>query len=77
MRIIDRINAPLPAFFRTLRTIGLVLTTLGAALMSSPIALPASILSAAGYLVVAGSAIGAVSQLTTSEEEQKPLPPRP
>lgn len=63
-----RIKAPTPAFFRKLRTIGLIIGGVGAALLASPVALPAAILSAAGYLFTAGTVIAAVCQVTTPAE---------
>ncbi|MDX2189311.1 MAG: hypothetical protein SFY32_05570 [Bacteroidota bacterium] len=68
MNIIERAQAPTPKFFKTLRTIGLVLAALSTTIVAAPIALPAIIVSAAGYLAVAGGVIGAVSQVTVSNE---------
>ncbi|MDX2191252.1 MAG: hypothetical protein SFY32_15475 [Bacteroidota bacterium] len=68
MNIIERAQAPTPKFFKTLRTIGLVLAALSTTIVAAPIALPAIIVSAAGYLAVAGGVIGAVSQVTVASE---------
>jgi hypothetical protein len=62
MQLIDRIKAPTPKFFRLLRTIGLSLAAVGGSLIAAPIALPAAVLTIAGYLVVAGGVMSAVSQ---------------
>ncbi len=68
-QIINRAKAPTPRFFRTLKIIGLSLAAAGTAVMTSPVTLPALIVSIAGYCVVAGSVIGAVSQLTVNRED--------
>jgi hypothetical protein len=62
MNIVERIKAPTPKFFKTLRTIGLALATMGGILLAAPVALPAVITSAAGYIALAGSVMTAVSQ---------------
>ena len=64
MKIIDRIQSPTPTFFKKIRNIGLLLATISAAILSAPVALPAVVTTIAGYIAVAGSIAGAVSQLT-------------
>jgi ABC-type xylose transport system permease subunit len=68
MNLIDRVVAPTPAFFQKLRNIGLVLAAISAAIISAPISLPAMVVTVAGYLAVAGSVLGAVSQITVPGE---------
>ncbi len=68
-KIIYRVQAPTPRFFKVLKIIGLSLAAAGTAVITSPVVLPAVIVSIAGYCVVAGSMIGAVSQLTVNREE--------
>lgn len=62
MSIVERVKAPTPKFFKTLRTIGLALATMGGVLLAAPVALPAVITSAAGYIALAGGVLSAVSQ---------------
>lgn len=70
MNIIQRVQAPTPKFFIKLRNISLVLATLGASILASPVALPAVLLKIAGYIAVAGGVGTTVSQtVTTSESE--------
>jgi len=69
MSIIKRIKAPTPRFFRHLRNIGLALAAAGGTILASPIALPAAVISIAGYLTVAGAVAGAVSQATVPVED--------
>lgn len=72
MKLIDRLTAPTPKFFRVLRNIGLGLAAAGGILVASPIAIPALVVTIGGYMIVAGSVATAVSQaVTTSEGEKK------
>ena len=68
MNIIQRIQAPTPKFFKVLRTIGLILARVSAALVTAPVALPVAIVTLAEYLAVAGGVLGAVSQITITNE---------
>lgn len=70
MNIIERMKSPTPPFFKKLRAVGLMLATVGGVLVASPIALPELIVTAGGYLIVAGSVATAVSQTVTSKEEK-------
>ena len=67
-KIINRAKAPTPKFFRVLRNIGLGLAAVSATLLTAPIALPAMLLSVAGYVGVAGAVVTAVSQLTVDKQ---------
>jgi len=62
MSVVQRVKAPTPPFFKTLRTIGLALAAIGGAILASPIALPAGLVAAAGYIALAGGVVTAVSQ---------------
>ncbi len=68
MNIIQRAKAPTPKFFRVLRTVGLALAAAGATLLAAPVAIPVGLVTAAGYLTVAGSVMTAVSQITVDGE---------
>jgi hypothetical protein len=68
MNIIERITSPTPSFFRKLRNIGLVLAGVGTTIVTAPVVLPPVLMVYAGYALLAGSVIGAVSQLTTHTE---------
>ena len=72
MNVVERVKAPTPKFFKTLRTIGLALAAAGGAILASPIALPAGLVAAAGYVILAGGVVTAVSQTagdTTNKTE--------
>ena len=68
MKLIDRLKAPTPKFFRILRNVGLGLAAAGGVIVASPIAIPALIVTIGGYLIVAGSVATAISQAVTTTE---------
>lgn len=72
MTIIQRIQSPTPPFFKTVRTIGMILAGVSASLLAAPIALPAAIVQIAGYMAVAGSVATAVSQTVTADKPKAP-----
>lgn len=67
MNIIERVKAPTPKFFRVLRTIGLSLAAASAAMLAAPVALPAALITAAGYIALAGTVVTAVSQTAVED----------
>ena len=67
MNLLERYRKPTPRFFRILRTVGISLASAGAALLAAPVALPAVVLSLAGYAVVAGTVVTAVSQAVVAD----------
>ena len=69
--VIQLVKAPTPKFFKTLRTIGLALAAIGGAILASPIALPAGLLAAAGYIALAGGVVSAVSQTAVDTTDSK------
>lgn len=71
MGIIERVKAPTPTFFVTLRTIGLALAAAGGAILASPIALPSGLVAAAGYIILAGGVMSAVSQTAVETANKK------
>lgn len=68
MKIVERIKAPTPKFFKILRSIGLALLAISGTIVAAPIVLPATILTVAGYMTVAGGVISAISQMTVEDE---------
>lgn len=70
--MLTRAKAPTPKFFKAMRTIGLVFAAIGATIMAAPIALPATVITLGGYLVVAGGVASAVSQLTIEDDKEVP-----
>lgn len=68
MKIVERIKAPTPKFFKILRSIGLALLAISGTIVAAPIVLPVTVVIVAGYMAVAGGVISAVSQMTVEDE---------
>ncbi|WP_315823981.1 hypothetical protein [Paraflavitalea speifideaquila] len=68
--IINRMSDKTPKFFKLLRTIGISLAAASGTVLAAPVALPAIVSTIAGYLAVAGSVMGAVSQTAVLNEEE-------
>jgi ABC-type xylose transport system permease subunit len=84
MNVVNRAKAPTPKFFKILRTIGLALLGISGSVIAAPVALPAAVVTAAGYIAVAGGVMSAVSQVTVedsakteAEEEKKSQEDKP
>ncbi|MEC4004918.1 hypothetical protein OX283_009645 [Flavobacterium sp. SUN052] len=67
-KIINRVKAPTPKFFKVLRNVGLALAAVGGTILTAPVALPVAVVSIGGYIAVAGGVISAVSQLTSTKD---------
>lgn len=68
--IMQRVTEPTPRFYRKIRNVGLLLTAISGALLTAPVALPAVMLTVAGYVALAGAIASAISQTAVQEEEQ-------
>ena len=75
MSVVERMKAPTPKWFKVLRTIGITLASVGGAILASPVALPAGIVTAAGYLLLGGTVVTAVSQTGVKSEEEPKIAP--
>lgn len=71
MNVIERAQAPTPKFFRTLRTIGLVLLAIGSAILATAVELPELLTNFASYMTLIGGVLTAVSQVTVDVELMK------
>jgi hypothetical protein len=69
MSIQERMQSPTPPFFARLRNWSLILAAASGAILATPVALPVMVVKIAGYLAVAGSVAGAVSQAVVSNPE--------
>jgi uncharacterized membrane protein HdeD (DUF308 family) len=67
MNVVERAKAPTPNFFKVLRTIGLALLAVSGSIVAAPVALPAVVVTVAGYAAVAGGVLSAVSQITVDD----------
>jgi len=61
---------PTPRFFRRIRNIGIAIATIGGSILAAPVALPAAVVTIAGYLAVAGTVATAVSQAVTTPDDE-------
>jgi hypothetical protein len=68
--IIKRMQGTTPKFFQILRNIGMTLAAVSAAMFTAPVELPKLVTDIAGYLAVAGSVMGAVSQAAVLNEDE-------
>ena len=68
--IINRMSDKTPKFFKLLRTIGVSLAAASAAVFAAPMELPPIVNEIAGYVAVAGSVMGAVSQTAVLNEDK-------
>ncbi|WP_276484103.1 hypothetical protein [Paraflavitalea pollutisoli] len=68
--IVNRVTGKTPKFFKLLRTLGVALAAASGALLAAPIELPEAVNTLAGYVAVAGSVMGAVSQTAVLNEEE-------
>jgi uncharacterized membrane protein HdeD (DUF308 family) len=71
MNVVERAKAPTPKFFRILRTIGLALLAVSGGIVAAPVALPAVVVTIAGYAAVAGGVLSAVSQITVDDDAKR------
>lgn len=70
MNVFKRAQAPTPKFFKKIRNIGLTLTGVAAAILTAPVALPAALITIAGYVATAGAVATAVSQVVIQEDKE-------
>jgi len=68
-KLVERIKAPTPKFFKVLRNIGLIMAGVGTVLLTAPMSLPVAVVTLGGYLVTAGGVATAVSQITNLTDD--------
>lgn len=71
LNIVERVKAPTPKWFKIVRTIGITLTAVGGAILAAPVAIPATIVTVAGYLTLGGTITTAVAQTAIQAEESE------
>ena len=64
LSLLDRVALPSPTFWRKVSAVGKAIGGLGLVLVTAPVALPAAVVSVAGYLVLVGSLTAGLSALT-------------
>ena len=68
LSVAARVTTPTPPFFKKLRNIALVVAVAAGSILAAPVALPSIVITIAEYAIVACTAISAVSQVTTTSE---------
>lgn len=74
LNLVERVKAPTPKWFKIIRTIGITLTAVGGAILAAPVAIPATIVTIAGYAMLGGTVATAIAQTamqTNNDEETK------
>jgi hypothetical protein len=63
----DRWNGKTPKFWKTVQRIAIVAGAVAGVIIAAPVALPAAVITAAGYVVTAGTVAATLSQLTVED----------
>lgn len=71
MELMNRWNSKTPKFWKKVQRIGILAGAIGGVLIAAPIALPAALVTAGGYMVMAGGLTATLSQLTREDNESK------
>jgi ABC-type xylose transport system permease subunit len=64
MSLVKRWSAPTPRFWKKVQNVAIAVGAAAGVVLAAPIALPAAVVTAAGYLVTAGTVAATLSQLT-------------
>jgi hypothetical protein len=67
MSLKERWQSKTPKFWKKVQRIGVALGVIGATIVALPVALPAALVTAAGYMVAAGTVTATLSQLTKED----------
>ena len=70
MKIKDRIKSESPQLFKRITNICLIIGAIGGAIATAPIALPAVLITASGYMITAGAIGATVSKLTVKDKAE-------
>ena len=69
LNLVERVKAPTPKWFKIIRNIGITLTAVGGAILTAPVALPATIVAVGGYLILGGTVATAIAQTAMQTED--------
>jgi hypothetical protein len=67
MSLKERWQSKTPKFWKKVQRIGVALGVIGATIVAAPVVLPASLVTAAGYMIAAGTVTATLSQLTKED----------
>jgi len=68
-----RWTAKTPKFWKKVRNIAITLGAVAGVILTAPIALPAAVITAAGYVVTAGTVAATLSQLTVEDKKEEEI----
>lgn len=66
--VMERMTSKPPKWFRYIRNAGIILASASAAILASPVALPAALITLAGYCAVSGAVASAIAQTAVDTE---------
>lgn len=66
-KLVQRWTAPTPKFWKKVQKIAIVAGALAGVILTAPVTLPAAVITAAGYVVTAGTVAATLSQLTVEQ----------
>jgi hypothetical protein len=66
-----RWKARTPRFWKKVQRVAIVLGAAAAMIVAAPIALPAAVITVAGYVVTAGTVAATLSQLTVEDKTEE------
>ncbi|MDY0090586.1 MAG: hypothetical protein RBR78_09495 [Flavobacteriaceae bacterium] len=69
LNLVERVTAPTPKWFKIIRTVGIALTAVGGAILTAPVALPTTIVTVAGYVLLGGTVATAIAQTAMQTED--------
>lgn len=62
MRIINRLKATTPPFFKKVRNLGLIVAGVGTAIATLPVSLPVGFVAVSSYLIAIGTTAATIAQ---------------
>ena len=68
-----RWNAPTPKFWKKVQRVAIVAGAVAGVILTAPVALPAAVITAAGYLATAGTVAATLSQLTVEDKKEEEI----
>lgn len=66
----DRWNGKTPNFWKKVQRIAIVAGAVAGVIIAAPVTLPAAVITAAGYVVTAGTVAATLSQLTVEDTKE-------
>jgi hypothetical protein len=71
MTLAQRWKAPTPKFWKGVQKIAITLGAVAGVILTAPISLPATVVTAAGYVATAGTVAATLSQLTIEDVKDR------